>query len=245
MDQMETPQSVPVVTKVKSEPGFSFKGLVRVFSSPTEFFTKLKDDPKVLVPLLTILVLTLVTVFFLLDQMALLQAEIQSESLRDRGMSEAQIQQILESPMMKVAPLIGSVFVMATPFLTAGLAMMIGGFIMGGKSRYWKVVSVMAYCEVIYFAGGLVNLPFQIMKETMTPAFSLAVLAPNLTFTDPLFILLAKIGPFYIWHIIAAGIGLSILFEFSRNKGYLLAVLSIGLLSALHIGTAALGQMFN
>ena len=77
----------------------------------------------------------------------------------------------------------------------------------------------------------------------MTPPFSLAVLAPDLTFADPLFLLLAKMSPFYVWHIIAAGIGLSIIYGFSRNKGYLLAVLSIGLLSALHVGSAVLGQM--
>ena len=245
MNQMENQPGGPVAAKAKSESGFSFKGLVRVFSSPTEFFTQLKDDPKVLVPLLAILVLALIAVFSLMDQIADLQMESQADSLRERGMSEAQIQEITNSPIMRYMPLVGAPFVMLTPFITAALAMLIGGFVMGGKAKYWKVLSVMAYCEVIYFAGGLVNLPFQILKGTLTPAFSLAVLAPDLTFTDPLFLLLAKISPFYIWHIIAAGIGLSILFEFSRNKGYLLAVLSIGLLSALHIGSAVVGQMFQ
>ena len=174
-----------------------------------------------------------------------IQGEAQMEAFREQGMSDAQIQRIMESPWMKIGPMIATVFIVLTPFITAGFAMLIGGFIMGGKAKYWQVVSVMAYAEVVYYVGGLINLPFQVLKETLTPPFSLAVLVPDLSMTDPLFLALAKIGPFYIWHVIAAGIGLSILFGFSRNKGYVLSVLSLGLLSALHIGSAVLGQMFQ
>lgn len=245
MDQFENPTGGPVTVKVKPEAWFSFKGLVRVFSRPAEFFGQLKDNPKVLVPLIAMFVLAMIAVYFLLDQVVAMMGEAQYEALSKQGMSDAKIEKFTHSRFMKIGPLLNPIVIMLTPFITAGLAMLVGGFIMGGKSEYWKVVSVMAYSEVVYYAGGMIDLPFQVMKGTLIPAFSLAVLVSDLSFNHPLVQFLARISPFYIWHVIVAGIGLSILFEFSRNKGYLIAVLSLGLLSALHIGSAALGQMFN
>lgn len=243
--QMQTPDSVAVATPAKPEPGFSFKGLVRVFTGPTKFFEQLKDNPKVLVPMLAIFVLVIISVFLLLDQIVALQAQGTVDSMRDRGMSDAQIQEIMNSPFMKIGPLIGAVFVLLGPLITAGFAMLFGGFAMGGQARFKQVLSVMAFADVVYYATSYISLPFQILKGTLISPFSLAVLTPDLTLQDPLLLLLSKISLMYIWHVIVAGIGLSIIFKFPRNKGYLLAVLSLGLLSALHIGSAVVGKMFQ
>jgi hypothetical protein len=246
MDQMmPAPDSIVAATPKKPEPGFSFKGLVRVFTGPTKFFEQLKDNPKVLIPLLAILVLALVSVYLLMDQILALQSQTQMDSLRERGMSEAQIQQILDSPFMKIAPLFGAIFVLIGPLITAGLAMLIGSFMMGGQAKFKQVLSVMVFADFVYYATSYISIPFQIIKGTLISPFSLAVLVPNLTLQDPLLLLLSKVSLMYIWHVIVAGIGLSIIFKFPRNKGYLLAVLSLGLLSALHIGSAVVGKMFQ
>ena len=239
MDQNENQQ--PVAAPVKVESGFSFKGLVRVITSPTSFFEQLKDNPRVLVPILAMIAVGLISLFALKD----IIMELQVDAMRDRGLPESQIQALTSGPLALIGPLLGMLGIALIPFITAGLAKLFGGFVMGGKADYWKVVAVMAYSEFVFFASSLISLPIQVYKETITEPFSLGVLQPNADMQSVMAVLLSKLSVFYVWEVVVAGIGLSILFNFSRNKGYLLAVLSLGLLSALHVGSAALGQMFQ
>lgn len=238
MEQLDNSKIAQPAAPVGS--GFSVKGLLDVITSPSSFFEKLKDNPKVLVPSIGIFVLAAIAMYLLKDLIIAAQLEV----MRAGGqMTETQLRGLERSAFFQNTPMIGAVVVLVGPFIAGGLAMFVGNFIMSGKAKYWQLVSVMAYSDFVYFAGSMVALPLQVMKETLVPSFSLAVLAPDLSMQEPLFVLLSKISVPYVWELIVAGIGLSIIFQFSRNKGYLLAVLSIGTLSALHVLSAVAGQM--
>jgi hypothetical protein len=55
-----------------------------------------------------------------------------------------------------------------------------------------------------------------------------------------LYVALSRFDLFIVWEIIVIGIGLSVLHGFSRNKGYALSVLSMGLLPVLNICLTAI-----
>ena len=97
------------------------------------------------------------------------------------------------------------------------------------------------FAEFIYAVGFLISWPLVVAKDSLTVSFSLAVLVADRGPQDLLYVILSKISIFHIWEVIALGMGLAIMYEFPRNKGYLLSVITIGLIALLHIGFAAMG----
>jgi len=217
----------------------SFVGLYRVFVGPNELFEKLKNSPRVLVPYVVMGVVLVAYAFGVSD----LLVRVQLEALQEQG---TQLPSGFSTDSLKytgIATVV--VFGLLTPLVASWLALFIGNFIMAGKSTFKQLLSVMLYGEIIYVTGLLVHLPMILFKNTLLVTLSLAAVVPNPDPTSPVWVGLSKIGFFNIWEIIVVGIGLSVVFGFSRNKGYTLAVLSIGLLSILHVITTAVGSAFG
>ena len=123
----------------------------------------------------------------------------------------------------------------------SALAAFWGNFIMAGKARFKQVTSVILYGEILYAVGFLVQVPLMLYKNTLLVSLSLGVLVPNPSPTNVLYLILSKFNVFLIWELIVVGIGLSIIYGFSRNKGFLLSVLSVGLAAALQLATSLIG----
>ncbi len=232
---MENVQPQEAVNQPQTIPQFSsWKGLAQVFYQPSQLFTGIKENPKILVPWLVFFVLMFAFFVLTADLIAKMQLELMQEKMAKQGMGASGPMPTAE--MMKYSVIgFGSIAVMLTPLIAAGLAMFIGNFVMAGRSNFKQILSVMLYGEIIYALGTLVVAPLMLVKNSLLVSFSLAAFFKNLSIQDPLYVAMSKIGLFYIWEIVVIGIGLSIIYGFPRNKGYLLAVLSMGMLSILHV----------
>ncbi|MDF1544680.1 MAG: Yip1 family protein [bacterium] len=238
---MENQNSVEPVEVQPAESGLSYKGLHQVFTSPTEFFTKLKDNPKVLVPLLAISALMFLFLFFTVDLIVKMQME--SPELQERLQGQPIPPQL--ATWMRYQTLIGGSLVESMiVLLAAAFALFFGNFVFAGKAKYKQLLSVMCYGEMIVVLGNLLVMPMMLMKNTLMVSLSLAVLAASQGPTSALYVALSKIDLFLIWEIMVIGIGLSIIYNLPRNKGYLLSVLSMGMLSILHVVFTAVGGLF-
>lgn len=212
----------------------SWNGIIQVFSQPSRLFAIVKDNPKILVPWLVFFLLMLGFFVLTADLIAKVQLEIMQEKVAKQGVDTAGPMPSLA--MMKYSTIIfGSVFSILSPLIAAGLALFFGNFVMGGQAKFKQIFSVMIYGEIIYALGALVVAPLMLAKNSLQVSFSAAAFFNDLSVQDPLYVALSKIGVFYIWEIVVIGIGLSIIFGFPRNKGYLLAVLSMGLISIFHV----------
>ncbi len=218
--------------------GLSLAGLYEVFIKPAAFFERLKNNPKVLVPYVVFGVVALAFIYGTAD----LIARMQFEAIQDRG---GALPPGLTPESMKPFIYFGSILILLPPLLAGALAMFWGNFVMGGKARFKQILSVMLYGELIFALGMLLVLPMIIAKDSMLVSFSLAVLVADQGPESLAYVALSKIGVFYIWEIIVIGIGLAAVYGFPRNKGYLLSVLSMGLLSVLHVMVTAIGMAFK
>lgn len=217
--------------------GLSWKGIVQVFSEPANFFEKLKTDPKILVPWLVFFVLILG--FFLIagDVITRVQYELMQANIAKQG--DLATQQMPTFEQMRWSTIIGGpIVIMLSPLIAAILGYVFGGFVMGGRGSFKQVLSVMLYGEIIYAVGALILAPMMVAKNSIKISISLAAFFRDLPVESPWYVLLSKFGLFNIWEIIVIGIGLSIIYGYSRNKGYLLAVLSMGMISILHVLSA-------
>ena len=81
-----------------------------------------------------------------------------------------------------------------------------------------------------------------VAKGSMAISLSAAVLVASEGVDSFIYVALSKIDLFNIWEIIVVGIGLAAVYNIPRNKGYVLSVLSVGMLSILHIVFTAIGK---
>lgn len=217
----------------------SFAGLYRVITGPNELFEQLKSNPRVLIPYI---VMGVVLVFYALG-VSDIMLRMQLEAIREQA---TQLPSGFNADSLKYTGMAAVVaFGLLTPLVASGLALFFGNFIMAGKASFKQLLSVMLYGEIVFLLGLLVHLPLILLKDTLLVTLSLAALLPNPDPSSAIWVGLSKIGFFNIWEIIVIGIGLSVVFGFSRNKGYTLAVLSIGLLSIMKVITTAIGTAFD
>lgn len=227
----------PVATE--KVPGLSRRGLIEVFTKPADFFDKLKNDPKVLAPYLVLVAASVVFFWFLGD----LFAQMQIDAIRNSPNFQGQLPPAI---VLKISTLVmGTLAIAIAPLIIAGLAMLFGNFMMAGTARFKQVLSVVLYSELIYVLSFIVTGAMMLARGTLKQSLSLAVLVADRPIDDPIYMILSKIGVFYIWELVVLGIGFSVLYKFSRNKGFLLSVLSLGLVMALHVILSSIGKMFQ
>lgn len=237
-DELRESISVESVTP-KSMLGL--RGIYKVFSAPSQFFEELKLHPKVLVAFLVIAAASLVffsSIVDLIVDFQLSMPEVQ-DRLKDNPMSPEQTRTLMGYQTIGG----GTISLLLSPILAAALALFWGNFVFAGKAGFKQLLSVMLYGEIIIAAGNLILLPMMFAKESFLVSLSPAILALSQGPDSLAYTALSKLDLFIIWELIVIGIGLSIVYNVPRNKGYLLSVLSMGMLSISHVLLTAAFKM--
>jgi hypothetical protein len=129
------------------------------------------------------------------------------------------------------------------PIFAAALALFWGNFVWAGRATFAQLMSVMSYASLIHGLGALAVLPLVFATDSVLVGYSLASLVPDKMDNIVLYTALSKIDIFIIWEIIVVGIGMSIIYNVSRNKGLLISVLSMGMLSVVHVVITAISVL--
>lgn len=217
------------------EKGIAVRGLWEVFTSPTSFFHKLAANPKILLPWVLIGIIALFGFIMMADiifEMQWANPKFQEQMQNNPGMTKERMQ----SFMAITTPVFGTLALLLSPLLVAALAYFWGSFVFGGQATFKQLLSVSLYGELLYFFGNMILLmPMVLAKQSLAVSFSPAVLVAHLGIESPAYIALSKISVFHIWEIIVLGIGFATCLNVTRNKGYVIALLSAGLVALIHV----------
>jgi len=206
----------------------SFGGLWQVFTGPTAFFERLKKEPRILVPWVVIGVICFLFFWFNADMFV----EFQKRVIAERNPEQAAQ---IPDMALKISIVAGGVLAMLlAPLVTSALAFFWGNVVFAGKARFKQVLSVTLYAGVVFALGFLILWPMMVAKQSMAVSLSLAVFAVDQPIQSFTYVALSKIGLFYIWEFVVASIGFSTIYGFPRSKGYIMSLLSLGLISILH-----------
>lgn len=217
-----------------------FPGLIEVFYNPTGLFNRIKNNPKILIPYIVYIIVTFGFLYLISD--LIVQFEMKSEEFQQRTQGIV-VTDAMIANMRLLIVLFGVLVWAMIPLVSAGLASFWGNVIMAGKVGFKNILSVSLYSEFLFLVGSLLLTPFMLAKGSLMVSLSPAILVTDKGIESLIYVTLSKISLFHIWEIIVSGIGFSIIFNIKRNKGYILAVLSIGLLSVTHIVVKAIGEL--
>ncbi len=206
--------------EAKKEMGF-FEKLAGIFISPRETFETLDRKPTWLVPFLIITAVVLV--------MTVLTRDIGMQDMMARfeasDMPQEQIDRIVEQsqgPVRYIQMAAIPLFMIAAWCFFAGILLFTGNTILGGKSTFKKMLSMVSWASLIGVLSSVIHTALIITKGTtqgVTTSLALLLADPEPGAKPSfLFRLLSKFDVFTIWEMVLWAIGTSVLYRFSMKK---------------------------
>ena len=217
--------------------------LLHVFTKPSRAFESLKSKPRILIPLVTLIILTVIIVVATMRYSTTLQIDMLSKAknLPPELFERMKQNSAAISPVSGAA--IGAVTSVIFSLIMAGCAMFMGSVLFGGKSKFKAVWSVALASGLIQAFGGLLRLPLVFLKKSMLVSYGLAAFLPGKDFTSILYNLLYTCDIFMIWSVIVMGIGYAIIYDFPRSRGLTISIVATSVLIIFALVFRTIGLM--
>lgn len=204
--------------------------VVRVVYAPAQVFQELEKRPDWLVPLIICLLVAAIGSWILIPSVIL---PAQREALENRGLTDQQLEAARPWLEGKRPVYIG--LATALVFTALGLVVIAGVFhlvcamLLGGQANFGRTFSVVAYSSVIVLPETIVKIPIQLATKSAEAHTSLALIlsAPGAGSAFAyrfLYRFLDQVDIFAVWRVILFGVGLSVMFKFSRQRSFYVVV---------------------
>lgn len=223
----------------------AFAKIIGVFTSPTETFKQIDEQPTWVLPFIIMVVIILASQFLLLDiSLADRMAIIQARDIPAEQMQAAQAS--MEGPMKYIGFVFMPIGLIIMWVIMAAVFLFTGNVVMGGKTSFKKMLAVVSWSSLI----GIVQVPlysFLVYSKGTTHGVttSLAALLPLHAIGEKptlLYQLLSKFDVFTIWQLILWILGVSVMYNFTVKKS---STMIISIWVIYIIFSIALGQLFS
>jgi hypothetical protein len=199
--------------------------IINIFFSPTKVFQSLKEKPSWALPLVIVLVFIALTAVVTVISTKDIAMAKQEEILKERGMSDEQIQQsktFMTGPMPIIFGAIGAIIVTGVILLVFALLINVLIPPLGGAGSFARVFSVVSHSALVQVPGNIIRLLLIILTKSIYATTSLAAFTPNLARNTVIFQLLASLDLFVIWEMVLVALGIRITNDLKKNNAYLL-----------------------
>ena len=240
-DPQPHPTGVPTVPDT---PTGIWAIIVGVFTSPTKAFTQFVQKPRLLMPLLAVIVISSLGGIGSGEYGARIQYDMMKTSTVLPPQALEQMRQDAENPNLIQIALMTPAMMVFGSVLAALVAWFLGAVIFGGQAKFKAIWGVGLLADLIVHIGGLLRLPLVHAKGTMYVSYGLAALFPDKDFTSIGYSLLYYLDAFAVWAIIVAGIGYGAVFGITRGRGLAVSVIATLLLFILIVMLSVVGMSF-
>ncbi|SCG81973.1 hypothetical protein DW1_0353 [Proteiniborus sp. DW1] len=219
-----------------------------VFISPSKAFENIKEHPRVLFPMLIILIGMLAITVPRLNMMKELLRDTYIQQYAQSGVevTEGFIDNMVMGGIVGaiVGPIIGAVVVW---LVKSALINAFSGFV-NGTGTFKQALSVITYSYFPVFLGNIIITIILLITKQSNIITSLAVFLPDSQAGTFLYAILANLDIFVIWYQILAIIGISKVYSISKKSSsilvlgtwfiYILIISGLGSLGAMALGIA-------
>jgi Yip1-like protein len=222
-----------------------FQKLILIFTNPVKVFENLKLYPGWILPTILIIVFAIGSSFLVYD----IQLEAQKvKFLNNDQLGEEQKDLIMDrfdeakdSPTRMIQPVIAIIVITFISFATvAGIFLLAGNFIFGGKAKYIQILAVYAWGYMIAIPEAIIKIPMMIAKNSTHVYTSLALLFDPAESETVLFKLANAVDLFSIWRIALWAIGLGVVYKFSKEKSNYIVIGLYVIYVFVYIGVSSL-----
>jgi hypothetical protein len=210
-----------------------------VYASPTAAFLRLKEKPVWLLPLVLAVIANMAVSLVSIQYVDWTETrQVAIDSMRQRNMTEDQINQALEgmdkfqsNGLLKYGvPLATSLVTSLVSVFFLALIYNVSLPLLGVTGNFMRTLSVIAVSGLVALPSALVRIPLTLLQKSAQVSTSLLVAAPNLK-SPFLTIILSRIDLFAIWQLVLAGLGLKVVFDIRGTKSWWLVFSIWGVLT--------------
>jgi hypothetical protein len=204
--------------------------MLDIFLAPGRAFSRLKEKPTWLIPLVIVLVFNMLFVFVTshyIDWDKQRQAAV--ERMRERNMPQEQIDRATEgmdkfysSPAMRYGmPVVSALFIGVLAALFLAVIYNISLPMFGGNSDFKRTWAIVCNASLVAVPAAIVRGGLVLLKRSSEVTTSLLAAAPGLK--QPfLKALLSQLDIFDFWKFLLIAIGLKVVFGIKSSKAYTL-----------------------
>ena len=193
--------------------------LFKVLYEPGAVFERLRDRPRILVPMVSIVVMTVIVGFLAKPYVEAALGTVMAQQ------SQGTPSPVNASTMATIQIVTSAVFMPIVILIGAGI-LWVAVSVFGAEASYRKLVSVQSHAMVLYVAqlvAGFVVLSMRGVESVtsptdLQPAFGLDLLMPDAK--GYLGAVLKGVNVFSVWSVFVQGIGITKTHNTSRETGY-------------------------
>lgn len=196
--------------------------MMSVFTNPKKAFEAIAEKPDWLAPLLvSVLIGILFTLTVVPSVVMPYQMEKAMDQMRDRNLSEEQMEQAMKFMSGPFSMIVGIVGVLlGTPATLLVLSGVFFGLfaLLGGKARFLVVFSGVAYAGLVNSLGSIVKGILMYTQRSMFAGTSLALVLSEDMRETFLYRLLMHFDLFVLWQVAVLIIGLGVIYKWKASK---------------------------
>ncbi|HLR70193.1 MAG TPA: Yip1 family protein [Pseudogracilibacillus sp.] len=196
--------------------------------SPREQFEKIRQNPKVIVILITVTILAIISALLALES---LDATLEAEMM---GFSEDEL--LIFTIITQITTIVLATILPAIVILIAAAVYLLIAKIANTDVSFKQLFSMLAYIGFVTGLGGLLNGILTYFIAGSDPEVPITSLNSIIGMEGPLGVLFSSIELFSIWGIILTAIGLQVVAKFSKGLawgiiiGFNVIMISIGMI---------------
>ncbi len=244
---MDTQESHGEIMQSQSSSPSIFEIIPRVVSAPSEAFAAINEKPRILIPLLILIIIVALASVLPVEQQSQLQYQIMSQSSKMPDNVIEQMREQANNVTMagRISSAVGgAIMVVLFSVLGALVIWFMGSFIMGGQSTFKRIWSVGLLASIIGGVGMLAKSIGIVLTNNGYFSLGPAAFFPNMDATSIFFIVLMMLELVTLWSLYLAGIGYGIIFGISRGKGIAISYISFAIFAGLGILLQVVGMSF-
>lgn len=220
--------------------------IINIFISPIKVFTAVKEKPDWVLPFIVVLVVVALSALAAVSASRGNEEAMarQEEMMRDRGMSEEQIEQamnISQGPLPMIFGSIGGAIFVAITLVLFTLILHVFIPLFGGMSGFPRIFSVVCYAALVSLPGAILRVIIMFITKSLFVATSLALFAPAIEKTSFLWQFLNGFDFFVFWEMVLVAIGISVTNEIKRTNAYILVFIIWIISIFISVGLGMLG----
>ena len=216
--------------------------IMDIYMAPKKVFTKLKEKPKWVTPFVIVLIVVAITAALTVNITRETVMTHQREALEERGLSEEEIEQAMkltQGPVAMIGAAVGGAIFIAIILLLFALVINLFIPLLGGKSLYKTIFSVVCFSALIKVPAAVFKLILIAITKSLYASASFALLVPTLAKESFEYRLLSGFDFFIIWEMILVSLGISITSGIKQKNAYILVF--IVWIATLFIGVGISG----
>jgi hypothetical protein len=196
--------------------------ILDIYFSPTNYFTKLKEKPKWLIPIIIIVV---VSIILTIVAMSTFSPEQRLAQLKERNLTPEQMdraQRFMTGPFPIISGVIAAVIFIPLMLIIISLILNFIIPLMGSTGTFLMTFSCIVGAALVRIPAMIVKMILMLIKKTPFVHTSFALFVPMISKTSFIFRFLAKVDFFTIWELALIGLGLQTIYAIKDKKSYYL-----------------------